>query len=218
MLSASEREPEPVVDPWVTLTAIALATSQIRVGVFMTPLARRRPWDVARCAGHAEPAFGWPGDIRRRPRLPGGGVLRDRRGSGGPGQGGEAGRGPGHHRPAVVRLSRQLRRAALSPRAADDPAPVVPATLGPDLDRGGMAAAAAAGAGRAGGRHLPEDGESADWRATAARGGSGRSRSPDRASWRCWSGRHCHQRRRCRRHRPGRDDQPIRAGGRDVVG
>jgi hypothetical protein len=49
MLSASEREPEPVVDPWVTLTAIALATSQIRVGVFMTPLARRRPWDVARC-------------------------------------------------------------------------------------------------------------------------------------------------------------------------
>jgi alkanesulfonate monooxygenase SsuD/methylene tetrahydromethanopterin reductase-like flavin-dependent oxidoreductase (luciferase family) len=38
----------PVVDPWVTLTAIALRTKRIRLGAFMTPLARRRPWDVAR--------------------------------------------------------------------------------------------------------------------------------------------------------------------------
>lgn len=38
-----------MADPWVTLTAIALATTRIRFGAFMTPLARRRPWDVARC-------------------------------------------------------------------------------------------------------------------------------------------------------------------------
>lgn len=37
-----------VTDPWVALTAIALRTRRIRLGAFMTPLARRRPWDVAR--------------------------------------------------------------------------------------------------------------------------------------------------------------------------
>jgi alkanesulfonate monooxygenase SsuD/methylene tetrahydromethanopterin reductase-like flavin-dependent oxidoreductase (luciferase family) len=42
--------PEPVADPWVALTAIALATTRIRIGAFMTPLARRRPWNVARSA------------------------------------------------------------------------------------------------------------------------------------------------------------------------
>jgi alkanesulfonate monooxygenase SsuD/methylene tetrahydromethanopterin reductase-like flavin-dependent oxidoreductase (luciferase family) len=39
----------PVVDPWVALAAIALRTRRIRLGAFMTPLARHRPWDVARC-------------------------------------------------------------------------------------------------------------------------------------------------------------------------
>lgn len=39
----------PVVDPWVALAAIALRTRRMRLGAFMTPLARRRPWDVARC-------------------------------------------------------------------------------------------------------------------------------------------------------------------------
>lgn len=38
----------PVLDPWVTLAAIAMATSRIRIGAMMTPLARRRPWNVAR--------------------------------------------------------------------------------------------------------------------------------------------------------------------------
>ncbi|MEN8180983.1 MAG: LLM class flavin-dependent oxidoreductase [Myxococcota bacterium] len=36
------------VDPWVALSAIALATSRIRIGALVTPLARRRPWKVAR--------------------------------------------------------------------------------------------------------------------------------------------------------------------------
>lgn len=49
LFGGSRAAPEPVADPWVALTAIALATSRIRLGVFMTPLARRRPWDVARC-------------------------------------------------------------------------------------------------------------------------------------------------------------------------
>jgi alkanesulfonate monooxygenase SsuD/methylene tetrahydromethanopterin reductase-like flavin-dependent oxidoreductase (luciferase family) len=40
--------PEDVVDPWVALTAIALATERLRFGALMTPLARRRPWKVAR--------------------------------------------------------------------------------------------------------------------------------------------------------------------------
>jgi alkanesulfonate monooxygenase SsuD/methylene tetrahydromethanopterin reductase-like flavin-dependent oxidoreductase (luciferase family) len=40
----------PVADPWVTLTAVALNTKTIRLGVMLTPLARRRPHDVARAA------------------------------------------------------------------------------------------------------------------------------------------------------------------------
>src|SRR5512136_2241596 len=39
---------EPVIDPWVTLAAIAMKTQHIRIGAFMTPLARRHPWQVAR--------------------------------------------------------------------------------------------------------------------------------------------------------------------------
>lgn len=38
----------PVVDPWVACTAIAMNTSRIRFGPMVTPLARRRPWKVAR--------------------------------------------------------------------------------------------------------------------------------------------------------------------------
>jgi len=38
----------PMADPWVLLTAIALATERIRIGTMVTPLARRRPWKLAR--------------------------------------------------------------------------------------------------------------------------------------------------------------------------
>jgi alkanesulfonate monooxygenase SsuD/methylene tetrahydromethanopterin reductase-like flavin-dependent oxidoreductase (luciferase family) len=41
-------EPEPVVDAWVTLAACAVKTSRIRLGTMITPLSRRRPWNVAR--------------------------------------------------------------------------------------------------------------------------------------------------------------------------
>lgn len=43
------REPvQNVADPWITLAAIATATSRIRLGPMVTPLARRRPVKVAR--------------------------------------------------------------------------------------------------------------------------------------------------------------------------
>lgn len=38
----------PMVDPWIALAAIAANTSRIRLGTMVTPLARRRPWKVAR--------------------------------------------------------------------------------------------------------------------------------------------------------------------------
>jgi len=42
---------EPVVDvadPWIALTAVAVATERIRIGPMITPLARRRPAKVVR--------------------------------------------------------------------------------------------------------------------------------------------------------------------------
>ena len=38
----------PVTDPWIALAAIATATSRIRLGPMVTPVARRRPWKLAR--------------------------------------------------------------------------------------------------------------------------------------------------------------------------
>jgi alkanesulfonate monooxygenase SsuD/methylene tetrahydromethanopterin reductase-like flavin-dependent oxidoreductase (luciferase family) len=38
----------PLVDAWLALSAIAVCTSTIRLGPLVTPLARRRPWKVAR--------------------------------------------------------------------------------------------------------------------------------------------------------------------------
>jgi alkanesulfonate monooxygenase SsuD/methylene tetrahydromethanopterin reductase-like flavin-dependent oxidoreductase (luciferase family) len=37
-----------VADPWIVLSAVALATERLALGAMVTPLARRRPWDVAR--------------------------------------------------------------------------------------------------------------------------------------------------------------------------
>lgn len=37
-----------VRDPWVLMAAFAMATSRIRLGAMIMPLARRRPWKVAR--------------------------------------------------------------------------------------------------------------------------------------------------------------------------
>ncbi|MCP4087481.1 MAG: LLM class flavin-dependent oxidoreductase [Actinomycetia bacterium] len=40
----------PVNDPWSVLAAIASSTTTIRIGPMVTPLARRRPWIIARQA------------------------------------------------------------------------------------------------------------------------------------------------------------------------
>jgi alkanesulfonate monooxygenase SsuD/methylene tetrahydromethanopterin reductase-like flavin-dependent oxidoreductase (luciferase family) len=40
----------PVADPWICLGVVAFATRRLRIGVMLTPLARRRPWQVARQA------------------------------------------------------------------------------------------------------------------------------------------------------------------------
>lgn len=37
-----------VIDPFITLTSIALNTEKIRLGTTVTPLTRRRPWKLAR--------------------------------------------------------------------------------------------------------------------------------------------------------------------------
>jgi alkanesulfonate monooxygenase SsuD/methylene tetrahydromethanopterin reductase-like flavin-dependent oxidoreductase (luciferase family) len=37
----------PTYDPWVTMAAMAVATSRVRLGTSVTPLPRRRPWHLA---------------------------------------------------------------------------------------------------------------------------------------------------------------------------
>jgi alkanesulfonate monooxygenase SsuD/methylene tetrahydromethanopterin reductase-like flavin-dependent oxidoreductase (luciferase family) len=37
-----------IADPWMLLTGVALATERLRLGPMVTPLARRRPWKLAR--------------------------------------------------------------------------------------------------------------------------------------------------------------------------
>lgn len=44
----SRSEPEPTCDPWIALAAMALRTERVRLGTFITPLSRRRPWKLAR--------------------------------------------------------------------------------------------------------------------------------------------------------------------------
>lgn len=38
----------PMCDPWIALAAVAMNTHRIRLGAIVTPLARRRPWQIAR--------------------------------------------------------------------------------------------------------------------------------------------------------------------------
>jgi alkanesulfonate monooxygenase SsuD/methylene tetrahydromethanopterin reductase-like flavin-dependent oxidoreductase (luciferase family) len=40
--------PPDVTDPWIALAAAAVRTSRIRLGAMLTPVARRRPWKLAR--------------------------------------------------------------------------------------------------------------------------------------------------------------------------
>lgn len=38
----------PIADPWVALATVALRTKTIKIGTMVTPIARRRPWKLAR--------------------------------------------------------------------------------------------------------------------------------------------------------------------------
>jgi alkanesulfonate monooxygenase SsuD/methylene tetrahydromethanopterin reductase-like flavin-dependent oxidoreductase (luciferase family) len=38
----------PIADPWQVLAAVALRTTRIRIGTMITPVPRRRPWQLAR--------------------------------------------------------------------------------------------------------------------------------------------------------------------------
>ncbi len=79
-----------VVDPWVMMGALATVTERVRLGALVTPLARRRPWKVAKevvtvdhlsggrlvvGVGLGEPptddfaAFGDPSDAKERASL-----------------------------------------------------------------------------------------------------------------------------------------------------
>lgn len=40
--------PQPMPDPWITLAAIAASTRTLRLGTWITPVARRQPWQLAR--------------------------------------------------------------------------------------------------------------------------------------------------------------------------
>lgn len=40
--------PQAAADPWVTLAAMAMNTKRIKLGPIITPIARRRPWKLAR--------------------------------------------------------------------------------------------------------------------------------------------------------------------------
>lgn len=44
----SKSQRVPLLDPWVTLAAMAMTTQRIRLGTTLTPVARRRPWKLAR--------------------------------------------------------------------------------------------------------------------------------------------------------------------------
>jgi alkanesulfonate monooxygenase SsuD/methylene tetrahydromethanopterin reductase-like flavin-dependent oxidoreductase (luciferase family) len=42
------KEAGPMYDPWVTMAAMALRTTRVRLGAIVSPLSRRRPWKAAR--------------------------------------------------------------------------------------------------------------------------------------------------------------------------
>ena len=47
------RTPIPLTDAWIVLAAIAASTKRIFLGPMITPVARRRPWKLAREAARA---------------------------------------------------------------------------------------------------------------------------------------------------------------------
>jgi len=44
----SSNTTQPFLDPWIILSAVAVKTKRIKLGTTVTPLARRRPWIIAK--------------------------------------------------------------------------------------------------------------------------------------------------------------------------
>jgi alkanesulfonate monooxygenase SsuD/methylene tetrahydromethanopterin reductase-like flavin-dependent oxidoreductase (luciferase family) len=44
----SSDKTQPFLDPWIILSAVAVKTKRIKLGTTITPLARRRPWIIAK--------------------------------------------------------------------------------------------------------------------------------------------------------------------------
>ena len=59
----------PILDPWAVLAVVAARTSRIRLGTVVTPVPRRRPWQLAQDDDDAGPAERRPVRARRRHRL-----------------------------------------------------------------------------------------------------------------------------------------------------
>ena len=48
MVWANSGDGPPIVDPWLVLAVVAANTTRIRLGTMITPVPRRRPWQLAR--------------------------------------------------------------------------------------------------------------------------------------------------------------------------
>jgi len=48
MVFSNSGEGPPIVDPWLVLAVVASRTSRIKLGTMVTPVPRRRPWQLAR--------------------------------------------------------------------------------------------------------------------------------------------------------------------------
>ena len=143
----------PFADPWMLLTAAALATSRLRLGTLVTPVARRRPQALAKqvatldvlSGGRVTLGVGLGRADRRRVRQ-----LRRHHGPGRPGP--AAGRGAAAAAGVLVRSAGVARRPALHGRGRDAAAADSAATTGADLGRRLLAEPAADAAGRTVGR------------------------------------------------------------------
>ena len=48
LVHAGSGDGPPIVDPWQVLAVVAARTSWIKLGTMITPVARRRPWKLAK--------------------------------------------------------------------------------------------------------------------------------------------------------------------------
>ena len=101
-------------DPWIALAAIASATERVQIGPMVTPLARRRPWIVARQAVALDHLSGgrFVLGLGLGPRLERGRAVALRRGGRRPPPGGDARRGSRRAHRACWRASRSTTAAS----------------------------------------------------------------------------------------------------------